>query len=110
MSESTAQTTGIHPEIPLAPWVTTRYEDDDGRLVVDENKYHYTDVDVWVDRGVTHALNEDGSFHSSTESALISYDLVWPEGGRDAEQFTVLASSIPILIAALLRLEKEMAE
>ncbi|WP_433721102.1 hypothetical protein [Microbacterium laevaniformans] len=105
MIEAIAPTIDIHPEIPRPAWVTDRYEDDDGRLVVDEHEYE--DNGFRITRSITHSAEGD-AWVSGTESWLIQWDLVWPDGtGTDREEVTVVSRDIPGVIAVLQRIQME---
>lgn len=106
MSNTIAPTTDIHPEIPRAAWVTERYLDDDGRCVVDE--HGYDDGDYYVERSVSHSINDDGTVYTNPENYFVKWLNRWPDcPAIDRESATILPKDLPALIAVLQRIQAE---
>lgn len=89
----------IHPEIPMPPWASERYLDDEGRVVRDERSFDHGMFVVELGRSIS--ISSDGNFEHAADVTLW-WTNEWPgESGKDREYLTILPVNIPALIEAL---------
>lgn len=86
----------IHPEIPMPHWATTRYLDDDGRIIADEASASLNGFDIELSQA--HSPDDRERYEANV---CVWWTNEWAAGTEDRETCTILPDRIPALIAAL---------
>ena len=102
-----AQPETLHPEIPAPRWATGRHLEDDGLCLVDELEFTVDEVSV----SVHHLTLIDGNAPRSVDdAAVLTWRADWTGEPSEFEGARIRIADIPRVLAALQRLQAEVAK